>query len=221
MVKSELISSPPNPNAFGDPFRISGGSTYGDSLGSSDLKAATGDYTFGIASTGTYVEEFRASVESYDYVPLDAGLGVKYELDKGVNYHGAVADYLSGNADNINTGNAPAPAAPQVPVINPNPPTGENLAGQRVRIGGGLTPVNIVRTADGTIQAVDAETGHDFGTMHESSSGFGWSFDGQPVPQATAPAPGSNPVKQTDQRTPINSSLADFVTISGGVRVRF
>ncbi|MBT5571688.1 MAG: hypothetical protein HOJ90_10765 [Alphaproteobacteria bacterium] len=53
-----------------------------------------------------------------------------------------------------------------------------DLAGQSVRIGGSLTPVNIVKTVDGTIHTVDAKTGHDYGTMHDSSTGFGWSLDG-------------------------------------------
>ncbi|MBT3398853.1 MAG: hypothetical protein HN420_02575 [Rhodospirillaceae bacterium] len=73
---------------------------------------------------------------------------------------------------------------------------------------GQRSEVNLIRTEDGKTHAVDAETGHDFGTVHESRSGFGWSFDNPPVP---APAPATaavvDPIATLDQETPFSDGF--------------
>ncbi|MGE0253248.1 MAG: hypothetical protein AB7N54_01525 [Alphaproteobacteria bacterium] len=95
-------------------------------------------------------------------------------------------------------GMAPAPA----PFL-----AGETVATLNVLIQGEAAEVRIVRTEDGKHHALDALTAHDYGLVRPDRSGFGWNFDGTPVPrpsggQVTTQQALGGAVDAFDSRTP-------------------
>tara|TARA_R110002110_G_scaffold415612_7_gene652277 strand:- start:87654 stop:89276 length:1623 start_codon:yes stop_codon:yes gene_type:complete len=174
--------------------------TYVDSFGNLNTalsarwgvdNAAT-NFAVGQSSVAGYGEIEGIGIKSFGYVPLDDfGLRVDYNLDGTV----TTTSTTTGSPG----GTAPAPVASTPP---PAPVTGTQVGTMGFANQGQRSEVNLIRTEDGKIHAVDKETGHDFGTVHESRSGFGWSFDNPPVP---APAPtqpaAADPIATLDQET--------------------
>ncbi|MEP4377774.1 MAG: porin [Alphaproteobacteria bacterium] len=177
------------------------GNQYVDSFG--DLKpalsarwgvdSAASNFAVGQASAEGY-GNLGVGIKSFDYVPLDDyGIRVQYGLD------GSAVVVTAPSGTRLG-GNAPAPAAAPV-TPPPAPVTGTQVGTMSFANQGQRSEVNLIRTADGKTHAVDTETGHDFGTVHESRSGFGWSFDNPPVPAPTPPDPAAaDPISAQDRQ---------------------
>ena len=153
------------------------------------VDGAATNFAVGQASVGDYGKIEGVGIKSFGYVPLDEfNIKVDYNLDGSITT-------TTGNPGST----APAPVASTPP---PAPVTGTQVGSMGFANQGQRSEVNLIRTEDGKIHAVDKETGHDFGTVHESRSGFGWSFDNPPVP---APAPtqtaAADPIATLDQET--------------------
>lgn len=98
----------------------------------------------------------------------------------------------------LDTGGGTAPA----PFLS-----GETVATLNVLIQGEAAEVRIVRTEDGKHHALDALTAHDYGLVRPDRSGFGWNFDGTPVPrpsggQVTTQQALGGAIDAFDSRTP-------------------
>lgn len=63
------------------------------------------------------------------------------------------------------------------------PVSGETVRETQALVDGQSVDIEIIRTENGEHFAVDPEDGHNYGPIHESRSGFGWSFDGTPRPK--------------------------------------
>jgi hypothetical protein len=159
------------------------------------VDSAATNFAVGQASVAGYGELEGVKIGRIDYVPLDDfGLHVDYNIDGSITTTDTnTGETLRGTAG----GAAPSPAP-----VTPPPVTGTQVGSMDFASQGQRAEVNLIRTEDGKTHAVDKETGHDFGTVHESRSGFGWSFDNPPVP---APAPATpaaaDPIATLDQKT--------------------
>ena len=143
------------------------------------VDSAATNFAVGQASVAGYGEIEGIGIKNFGYVPLEEfNIHVDYNLDGSI----TTTDTTTGESlSGTTSGGAPSPAP-----VAPPPVTGTQVGTMDFANQGQRSEVNLIRTEDGKTHAVDAETGHDFGTVHESRSGFGWSFDNTPIP---APAP--------------------------------
>ncbi len=165
------------------------------------ITEAAANFAVGSASIGQFGGDVGLNIDRVDFTPLDqAPLGIDYKLDRGdfglrVNYG------LSGSVTTTPTTTTTTAAPPAPPP--PAPVTGEQVGTMKFLHQREGRNVNLVRAGDGKVHAVDADSGHDYGTVHESRSGFGWSFDNAPVspPVATPTPPVVNAVAESDNST--------------------
>lgn len=168
---------------------------------------ATLNYAVGSASLDGYGSLEDVNIEKFNYIPIDdGGLGSEFGLQVQYDLGGGVSVKIPINDPSANRVQTSAPPPTSLPNPRPfpvqAPVTGEQIGELAFNNQGTRTNLNVIRTSDGEIHGVDAETGHDYGKMHESSSGFGWSFDGTPIqPPAAGTTPTPNPISALDADT--------------------
>lgn len=146
------------------------------------IDSAATNFAVGQSSVDAYGNIDGVKIGRIDYVPLDEfGLSYQHNLGGGVSVVTSPSGSTggpTGGSSSTSGENTPPPVAPPA---TPEPIAGIQVGTMSFANAGQRSEVTLIRTEDGKTHAVDSETGHDFGTVHESSSGFGWSFDNPPV----------------------------------------